>query len=122
MPRINVKSKGSSGEREMCAWLINNLHVDAKRNLEQTRDGGIDIIIPPFGVEVKRCETLNLKDWWIQAKTACLNHPDDLMPVVAFRQNKSKWEFLISATNIGCDLGYIRISEKVFIEWAERFI
>jgi len=123
---VNARNKGAAGEREFCQWLKANLKLEASRNLDQPREGGIDIIVSPFGFEVKRCQTLSFVDWWIQAKTACEKIWDmervHLMPVVAFRQNQMPWEFLISANNIGCEKGFIRISEKVFVEWSDRFI
>ncbi len=129
MTKINARSKGSGGEREFCSWLFNKLALDEKpqRNLEQVRSGGTDIIMPPFGFEVKRCEKLQLTDWWIQVKTDCAEYNKNigetsLEPVVAFRQNGKPWEFLISAYNIGCTKGFLRINEKVFLEWALRFV
>ena len=127
MGRINVKVKGASGEREMCQLLqsILKLTYTPERNLDQVRNGGTDIICPPFGIEVKRCEKLALVDWWIQAKhdaevfnNRMGDHGHQIMPVVAFRQNGKPWEFLISATNIGCELGFLRLPYKVFAEWA----
>ncbi len=119
----NARSKGAGGEREFCNYLKMHFGVNAERNLEQVRDGGTDIICPPFGFEVKRREDLDLKSWWIQAKNDCekYNNPYfDLIPVVAFRQNGKPWEFLVSAKFIGCQLGFIRINEDVFKEFVQR--
>ena len=131
MAKINARSKGAGGKREFCSWLFNKFEwLDEKpeRNLEQVRSGGTDIILPPFGFEVKRCEKLQLIDWWIQVKTDCEQYNNIRLndkistPVVAFRQNGKPWEFLISAHNIGCNKGFIRINEKVFLEWALRIM
>lgn len=111
--------KGKSGERELCKWLDDNFDLPNKpeRNLDQTRSGGTDIILPPFAIEVKRREGIDLQSWWIQSKTAAKHL--NLEPVVAFRQNRKPWEFLITAQHIGCKLGFLRVTESVFIEWAE---
>lgn len=118
---INARTKGQAGEREFAKWLSEtfNLPSEVKRNLDQVRVGrsGGDINADPFAFEVKRRETLDLQGWWIQAKhdAAAVG----LEPVVAFRQNRKPWEFLISARHIGCDLGFVRLDVATFKQWAE---
>lgn len=121
MSRINVRTKGASGEREFCKWLYENFNIPMPmRNLEQVRSGGTDIMdVEPFYFEVKRCETLSLESWWSQVKRAARKNPDEVIPVVAFRQNRKQWEFLIAAKNIGIKRGFIRIDKTVFIKWAK---
>ena len=130
---VNARNKGATGERELCRWIKDNLGVlgDPERNLEQVRSGGADIInVYPFIFEVKRVENLDLVSWWIQVKTAWEQLRDmsdvdeqagidrNLIPVVAFRQNNQPWEFLIHAGLIGNNLGFLRLNEKTFKEWA----
>lgn len=125
MSRINSRAKGASGEREFCRWLFDNFNVPMPtRNLEQVRSGGSDVIdIEPFYFEVKRVENLSLDSWWHQVCRAIKKaHDDSLVPVVAFRQNRSPWEFLIHAENIGVKRGYIRLDERCFIKWASEKI
>lgn len=116
---LNALAKGKSGEREFCKWLEANftLPVQAQRNLEQWRTGGTDVIVEPFAFEVKRRESLDLLSWWIQSKSAAdkLN----LEPIVAFRQNRKPWEFLISAKHIGCGMGFVRLDERTFKIWCQ---
>lgn len=118
MPNINVRAKGASGERELCKWLESNFNMDieAKRNLEQVRSGGADIIVPPFCFEVKRVESLDVLKAWIQCRTAA-DHLG-LEPVLAHRKNRQPWTFCISAKNIGCGMGYITLDERTFKMWA----
>ena len=101
MPRINSRAKGANGEREFAKWLKENLNLQTlpQRNLEQVREGGSDILgVGQFVFEVKRVENLDLLTWWNQVvNDARLLNKE---PVVAFRQNNKKWEFLISARNI----------------------
>lgn len=120
---LNARSKGASGEREFCQWLCANFNLDElpERNLEQVRNGGTDIILPPFGFEVKRRESLDFDSWWIQVKNDCERYPGKLIPVVAFRENHKEWEFLISGNNIGVEMGHIHINKKVFLKWSERY-
>jgi hypothetical protein len=124
MARINVRAKGATGEREFCKWLYDNMNVPMPtRNLEQVRSGGSDVIdIEPFFFEVKRVEGLLLDDWWRQVSVECKKVTHDVIPVVAFRQNRKPWEFLIPATYIGCKRGYMRINARIFLEWSVNYI
>lgn len=115
---MNARAKGKNGEREFERWLKDNLDLDAKRNLSQSRDGGTDIELENFCIEVKRQEKLDLEGFWSQAKKAA----QDLgkRPIVAFRQNNRKWQFLIEPTAIGCENGFVQLKEITFIEWFKR--
>ncbi len=121
--RINVRSKGAAGEREFCDWLHDTLGLDMKpeRNLDQVRNGGSDInTLPPFMFEIKRCEGLSKREWWAQVKTA--SRPfSRAIPVVAYRQNRKPWRFLISATYIGLDKGYVELEELEFTKWLKQY-
>ena len=120
----NPRTKGSSGEREASRWLEKKLSLEYQpmRLLGQARDGGGDIHFgftesePIFCVEVKRRETIALNDWWYQV--ICAVNENNLYPVVMFRKNRMPWEFLISAQEIKLNIGFIRLSESVFVEWA----
>lgn len=124
MAKINSRAKGANGEREFCKWLAKNFNVELpERNLEQVRHGGADIIdIEPFFFEVKRVENIDLYSWWNQVRLSVKSSPFEKIPVVAFRQNRSPWEFLISAECIGSKRGFVRLQENVFIKWAEKII
>jgi len=127
----NGRNKGRAGEQEFCHWITNNLGVEVtpERNLEQVRSGGSDICnVYPFIFEVKRCESLDLQAFWNQVKFAWeyYRERDDetidvnLIPVVAFRQNRKPWEFLVSAELIKLELGFVRLDSRTFIRWAKR--
>lgn len=118
---LNARSKGSRGEREFSKWLQDalGLEIAPNRNLDQVRDGGADIVsIKPFMFEVKRCETLQKQKWWLQVCRACIRDND--IPVVAYRQNRKSWVFLISAKLIGNRGGFIQLEEKMFLDWFRR--
>lgn len=104
--RINVQAKGKVGEREALKLIRdvmekveNELTLsgmrthkhseDVKRNTMQSDRGGFDIHgVPLLALEIKRCETLALNDWWKQA-TKQANQGE--LPVVMFRRNKEAW-------------------------------
>ncbi|RLC88505.1 MAG: hypothetical protein DRJ03_02540 [Chloroflexi bacterium] len=116
---INGRNKGAAAEREAGKWLKEqfNLLKAPERNLEQVRSGGYDLVgFYPFAVEVKRCEVLALRDWWLQVVQATDGY---MVPVVMYRQNRCKWQFLVSAKNIGLDTGYIHLEAREFVMWAK---
>lgn len=127
LARINSRAKGAAGEREFCAWLEKNFNLPEKpqRELGQARDSGADVVCYPFAFEVKRREKLDLLDWWAQVKRAVLNKNCSsfgLEPVVAFRQNKAKWEFLIAGEHIGIQGSWVRLTEVAFKKWVKSYL
>ncbi len=129
MARINARAKGASGEREFCDWLLHHFDIEIEdkpeRNLEQVRSGGADIIYPPFAFEIKRVEELAHGKWWAQVNTAIKDKKGPafgLEPVVAFRQNRKEWEFLIGAWHIGAPHGFVHVNDMVWRHWARKFI
>lgn len=124
--RLNAKTKGAAGEREFCDYLHKTFGLEQKpeRNLEQVRSGGCDVICFPFAFEVKRREQLMFGDWWNQVTDAVTKDPSSsahgLIPVVAFRQNKKEWEFLIGGNHIGVPFGFIHINKYVFNKWVKN--
>ena len=110
MKRINISRKGSQGERQCAKWLADVLQLDEipKRNLEQVRSGGHDLQVADFVFEVKGCQTLNFREWWVQIVTASKRVAGS-EPVVIYRSNTNPWRILISAKHIGLMRGYIRL-------------
>ncbi len=83
------RTKGAAGEREVCHLIRDSLGIDAKRNLSQTREGGCDIAVGPFHVEVKRRAKIGqVYDWMTQAQESCKNGE---RPVVFCRADNKKW-------------------------------
>ncbi len=126
--KINSLKKGRTGEYEFARYLqeLFQLPELPTRNLEQTRSGGYDFLIAPFIFEVKRQQTLNLNSWWWQVSKAAqewvlsgkLGY--SYQRVVAYRQNRKPWNFLISTSNLipAQDVGYIQLTEPTFRKWA----
>jgi len=129
MAKINARAKGASGEREFCDWLESAFSLSKKptRNLDQVRDSGADVICNPFAFEVKRCEKLELLSWWGQVNRAVNNIEGKafgLEPVVVFRQNGLRWQFMISSKHLAMpeENGWIILSEVMFKKWAMKFV
>lgn len=82
------RNKGAGGERELAAILSDYLGRVVKRNLGQAREGGCDINIQHWNIEVKRQEKIKIYDWMTQAQESCATGQS---PVVAFRKNGKDW-------------------------------
>ena len=90
---MNVKRKGSEGEREIVD-ILNNAGIRSYRNDQIFRGGknnpdvSAEFAEYHFHVEVKRCEKLNIHEAMKQAMNdASENH----IPVVAHRRNRETW-------------------------------
>jgi hypothetical protein len=78
---INSRTKGAAGERELAKILSEELNIKVNRKLDQAREGGDDMQIGKFRIEVKRREKLQPDKWMEQ--------------VVAYRRNGQKWRWII---------------------------
>ena len=129
---MNIRAKGSKGELEAAKWLHKWLQLEEipARNLEQVRShrgvvgesgmsGGHDLLVPPFVVEVKRCETLARNQWWSQVVAATGRGQ---CSVVMYRRNRQPWRFLVPARIIGVESGFIELEAEIFIRWARKWM
>jgi hypothetical protein len=103
MSRINVRTKGQSGEREVIKILqpvvievyeqFGLIPPDLERNLMQSMKGGHDIIgLDWMALEVKRQETLSISNWWDQAKTQSKIGQE---PILIYRQSHRLWRVMM---------------------------
>lgn len=133
---INIRTKGQSGEREICDWLNSITHRILEeegfslperpifqRNQNQSAVGGSDIT-NPFGlcIEVKRQESLNLNEWWKQCAEAAKQFGGK--PLVLYRQNgKRKWRALLEADfYYQCGQAFSTFRCEIQHEDFERFV
>lgn len=128
MPKINSRTKGQTGEREVIKLLqpiINRVYDDARqyapqlqRNTLQAHKGGFDILgIDNLAIEVKRAEKLNLSDWWQQTT----RQAKDKEPVLIYRQNRQKWRVRM-LKDVDRVSMIIDISVEDFLTWLECFL
>ena len=87
-----ARNKGANGERELAGILSDELGFSVKRKLGQARDGGDDISVGQYRIEVKRRERLAIEDWCKQVESCC--GPSDV-PVLAFRRNGEPWRCVV---------------------------
>jgi hypothetical protein len=103
--RINSRGKGKTGELELASLLWREFEVRATRNLEQSRNGGCDLILSAdkadgpisylnlFSLEVKRyaspVKPSIMCDWWCQASTQA--ERAGKLPLLAYRYDRGEW-------------------------------
>jgi Holliday junction resolvase len=98
MGKINSRAKGASAEREFCKELGEHLgdHLTEplKRNLEQTRNGGHDILgLEGMAVEIKRYKALSEADLNRIWSGQVLEQANRIggVPVLAYREDFQPW-------------------------------
>lgn len=84
------RQRGAETEREVCDKIAEITKWVVKRELGQARDGGCDIRLAQFVIEVKRRKSIAVYEWVDQAKAACAPYE---LPVVVCRGDKK--EFLV---------------------------
>ena len=92
---VNARNKGKRGENEVCNILTDNLGHKVTRNLQQTRDGGEDIILGDWSIECKRTEKVNLPSYWRQAT----KNAGTKKPAVVLRWSRGEWLAVVRLTD-----------------------
>ena len=89
MPKINSKTKGAAGEREL-SNLLKEYGYNTRRGQQFCgANGDADVVgLPYIHIECKRVEKLNLYDAYEQAVHDCKNND---LPTVFHRKNNKKW-------------------------------
>lgn len=99
---INSRTKGASAERDVAQILRNELGIETKRNLEQWRSGGSDILgVPGFAIEVKRAAKPLLNQWWAQT----VRQAEELkeLPCLWWRLDRQPWRVKVPLWAICAD-------------------
>ena len=115
-----ARSKGQEGEREVIRLLapiveeVCGQESTLSRNLNQTREGGHDIVgLDWLAIEVKRQETLDVENWWRQTLRQA---GDKREPVLIYRQNRKSWHVVMWA-KVGEHRCRATISLQDFQDW-----
>ncbi|MCU0833698.1 MAG: hypothetical protein MUC77_04570 [Chromatiaceae bacterium] len=102
---MNSRRKGADGERELARALREALGIEVSRNLQQTRDGGHDMEVGGYGVEVKRSQRVTeakVTAWWQQAVRQAAQA--GLTPALAYRQDRQPWSVRVPMAALRQDL------------------
>lgn len=121
------RNKGQRGEREVCKLLEEHLGGAFKRNLQQTQEGGHDVLgLKGCAIEVKRCEKLHIEKWWKQ--TTLQAREVQQLPVLFFRRNKEQWTAavptytLMNWVTVMCDSHYSLMSVVQFVQFYSQLM
>ena len=122
---VHARNKGKAAETEFINKFQSLFPDTLQRNLDQCRDGGSDVTgCEPFVIEIKRVEKLDLKAWWRQVRLASATGslcPTKAVPVVAYRQSRQPWRFLLPATLIvSKSENFIICDEETFIKYVSE--
>jgi hypothetical protein len=89
MSGAKSRRKGSRAELEFCALASEALGDTFKRKLGQARDGGGDVDIGRFLVEVKAHAKLSERTWWKQAVASA--KAAGKVPALAYKLARKGW-------------------------------
>jgi len=87
------RTKGATAEREFCRLIRENLGDDVSRNLDQTREGGGDIVLRNMLIEVKHHKTPSIGQWWRQCVESAKRK--GALPVLAYKINRKGWRVIV---------------------------
>jgi Holliday junction resolvase len=80
------RQRGSETEREVCKIISEATGWQTNRILGQARDGGADVRLAQFLIEVKRRKSIAVYEWLEQCQKAC--KPEDKPVVIARGDHK----------------------------------
>lgn len=90
---IMQRRKGANGEREFINMLRDDFGIEATRNLDQTREGGADIVgVGEWAIEVKRAKEPKINTWWAQACEQA--EKINKIPALAYRLDHQAWRVI----------------------------
>ena len=93
------RRKGKDGERELARLLREQLGADVTRNLEQTRQGGADLLgLPDWAIEVKRAVRPRLGEWWLQ--TCQQAEATGQRPALFYRLDRQPWRVVVALRDV----------------------
>lgn len=98
---INSRAKGAAGEREVIHEMASHLgewvREQVKRNLDQTREGGHDIVgLGSWALEIKRYAKVTESDmerFWRQAVEQAVSVKKT--PALAYRVDRKPWRIRV---------------------------
>lgn len=112
------RSKGAAAEREIAHLLSDELGSLVQRKLGAARNGGSDIEIPGWSIEIKRTEQW-LSEFWDQAERQA--KAEGNRPALIWRKSRAAWMVWVDLFDLAPDKfparGYVaRLTLPAFCE------
>ncbi|MEA4022353.1 hypothetical protein VBJ55_22250 [Enterobacter hormaechei] len=86
---VNIRVKGQNFERKMAKKFNESFGLSVERNLQQSINGGDDLLgVPFFSVELKKHNTKAIGTWWRQCEESAKRH--DKTPVLIYELPRQK--------------------------------
>lgn len=130
MGKINSRAKGAAGEREFIKEISGYLGEEAvaplKRNLEQTRAGGHDIVgLDGWAIEIKRYRVVKEGDiarFWVQAVEQA--QKVGRVPALAYREDHRSWRVRIPLKYLRAEMDWegVEWTAEVSLEAFAAFV
>ena len=113
----NSRVKGRAGEQECCRILRKELPMfHVHRNwMAQSAEGGADVVIPGWAIEIKRHKTAaRINDWWVQAAMQAVFFDGLVRPVLLYRVDRGEWMAMMSMFDLRPDLqSHTQVTMKI---------
>lgn len=86
---VNIRSKGQNFERKMSKMFNESFGLSTERNLQQSINGGDDLMgVPFFSIELKKHNTKAIGTWWKQCAASA--KAQNKMPVLIYEMPRQK--------------------------------
>lgn len=98
-----ARNKGGRGERELAGRLSELLGFEVRRKLGAARDGGDDLEVGAWSVEVKRTERWEERYW-----TQCVTNAAGRPAMLAHRVSRQPWACYVDAHDVHAGVWPVR--------------
>lgn len=96
---VNIRVIGQNFERKMAKKFNESFGIDCQRNLQQSINGGDDLLgVPFFSIELKKHKTKAIGTWWRQCEESARRQGKT--PVLIYEMPRQKPTVVMRVTDI----------------------
>lgn len=100
---VNIRQKGQNFERKMAKMFNEHFGLSVERNLQQSINGGDDLLgVPFFSIELKKHNTKSIGTWWRQCEESARRQ--NKMPVLIYEMPRQKPTIVMRASDVSLAL------------------
>lgn len=102
--KASIRAKGQNFERKMSKLFNEHFGLSCERNLQQSINGGDDLLgVPFFSIELKKHNTKSIGTWWRQCQESARRQ--DKMPVLIYELARAKPTIVMRADDVRAVFG-----------------